>query len=104
MFININDLLVITMNIRVKLLKPFSDAVGKGQLDLEFEGGTIEDLVRVLCDKYPKLEKEVYSDNGEITEYLAVFVNDKPAHTLDDVRTKLKDGDELLFFFPVAGG
>jgi MoaD family protein len=92
------------MKVKVKLLSPFSDAAGKSELVMEFDGGTVEDLIGVLAEKYPKLKNEFYSSNGEITDYLAVFVNDKPAHTLDDEKTGLKDGDELLFFVPVAGG
>jgi MoaD family protein len=92
------------MQLSIKLLKPFSDAVGKGELKMEFEGKTIDDLIAVLVETYPKLAKEVYDKDGKTTDYLSLFVNDQPAHCLDDSQTELKDGDSILFFFPVAGG
>jgi molybdopterin converting factor small subunit len=61
-------------------------------------------LLIYLIDKYPKLEKELYTDKKKITDYVVIFVNDKPISALDDIKTKIKDGDELLFFIPISGG
>jgi len=35
---------------------------------------------------------------------LCVFVNDKPISALNDINTKLKNDDEILFFIPISGG
>jgi molybdopterin converting factor small subunit len=31
-------------------------------------------------------------------------VNDKPTSALNGIKTKLKNGDELIFFIPISGG
>jgi len=90
--------------IKIKLLKPFSDAVGKSELEVDFNGSTLEDLLKVLVDRYPKLKKEFYTETDELTEYICVFVNDKPISALNGINTDLKNDDELLFFVPISGG
>ena len=92
------------MNLKLKLLKPFSNAVGKSELELEFDGITINDLLKFLVNKYPQLKSEYYKDSGELTEDICIFVNDKPATALEGEETKLKSGDEILFFIPISGG
>ena len=92
------------MKLKLKLLKPFSDAVDKSELELDFNGSNLEELIKLLVDKYPKLKKEFYTKTGELTEYIGVFVNDKPMSALNGINTKLKNGDEILFFIPISGG
>ena len=92
------------MKLKIKLLKPFSDAVGKSELELDFDGATLEDMLKVLVNKYPRLKKEFYTKTDELTDYMCMFVNDKPISALNGINTELKNGDELLFFIPVSGG
>jgi len=92
------------MKLKLKLLKPFSDAVDKSELELDFNGSNLEELIKLLVDKYPKLKKEFYTNTGELTDYMCVFVNDKPMSALNGINTKLKNGDEILFFIPISGG
>jgi len=92
------------MKIKIKLLKPFSDAVGKSEFDFEFIGITLGNLLKELTNKYPNLRGEFYTESDELTDYLCIFVNDKPISALNGIETKLKDNDELLFFVPISGG
>ena len=98
------QLCVGSMKLKIKLLKPFSNAVGKSELEMDLDGNTLRDLLKLLVDKYPKLKKELYTKADELTEYLCVFVNDKPISALNGVNTKLKNDDEILFFIPISGG
>lgn len=92
------------MKLKIKLLKPFSDAVGKSELELDFDGATLEDMLKVLVNRYPRLKKEFYTKTDELTDYMCMFVNNKPISALNGINTELKNGDELLFFSPVSGG
>ena len=92
------------MKLKIKLLKPFSDAVSKSELELDFDGATLEDMLKVLVNRYPRLKKEFYTKTDELTDYMCMFVNDKPISALNGINTELKNGDELLFFIPVSGG
>jgi MoaD family protein len=92
------------MKLKLNLLKPFSDAAGRKQLTLDFDGKTMRDLLFHLVEKYPKMHDDLITKNNEITDYVSVFVNDKPLSVLDGENTKLNDGDELLIFVPISGG
>ena len=92
------------MKIKIKLLRPFSDAVGRKEFDLDFKGRNITDLIKTLVKKYPKLKNEFYKETKELSVYVCIFVNDKPISALDGLDTTLKNGNELLFFMPVSGG
>ena len=92
------------MKLKIKLLRPFSDIVSKKELYLDFSGSTLNNLLKVLVNRYPKLKKELYTKSEELTEYVCIFVNDKPISALNGVETELKNDDEILFFVPVSGG
>jgi MoaD family protein len=92
------------MKIKVKLLKPFSDIAGKGEVEIEPKGETVNDVLNGLCGLYPGLKKEIFEESGEVTYSVNIFVNDKPMSALEDVNTLLKDKDEILIFMPVGGG
>ena len=90
------------MKLTIELTKPFSDAVGKRNLEIDFEGTTVEGLLDHLADTYPKLKDELYADEGAYN--VLVFVNDKPISALEGLNTLLKDMDKVLLLFPISGG
>lgn len=89
------------MKINLQILNPYKSLIGKDKLVWDFEGGDIEKLLNELSEKYPKFGNDLRT-GGDI--YLSIFVNDKPMSALDGDKTQLKDGDELLLFFAIAGG
>lgn len=92
------------MKLKIKLLKPFSTVVGKNELEYDFKGIILEDFLKELVLKYPKLKNELYNKDSKLTEYLCIFINDKPMTALNGLNSKLKDNDEILFFMPISGG
>lgn len=89
------------MKINLHFLNPYKNLIGKEKLVMEFEDGDVKKLLNELSKKYPKFGKELENDGYM---YLSIFVNDKPLSALNGDKTKLKDGDELLLFFAIAGG
>lgn len=89
------------MKLTIELTKPFSDAVGKRNLEIDFEGTTLEGLLDHLADTYPKLKNELYADDAY---NVLVFVNDKTISALEGLNTPLKDTDKVLLLFPISGG
>jgi molybdopterin converting factor small subunit len=69
----------------------FRDQVGCGSEAVEWGGGTTAELFKLLSEKHPALKREAAA---------LVAVNDEMAGW----DTVLADGDEVLFFPPVAGG
>jgi MoaD family protein len=92
------------MKIKIKLLKPFSDIAGKGEVELEIEGKDVAFALNELCLQFPKLKKELFEESGEITYSVNIFVNDRPLSANEEASTYLSEGDEILIFMPVGGG
>ena len=92
------------MQLTIELTKPFTEAVGKDEIILQFEGSTVHDLMRKLTELYPGLQSMFYSETGSITEYMIVFVNSKPLSALNGMETELSDDDRLYILFPISGG
>jgi molybdopterin synthase sulfur carrier subunit len=92
------------MDIRLKLLKPFSDVVGKKELRLSIEGKNLDDLFRTLVEKYPKLEDQLYSKEKKLADHVNVFINDKPISSQEEMDIELQNGDEIMLFIPISGG
>ncbi|MGQ9583190.1 MAG: MoaD/ThiS family protein [Thermoplasmatota archaeon] len=90
------------MRVRVRLLRPFSDAVGRSELELELrEGAVVREVIERLSTEYPRFGREAYEADGRMSDYITMFLNDRP---VTDLETALNDGDSLLVLFPVSGG
>lgn len=92
------------MELTIEFTKPFTDAVGQEEVTLEFTGTTVRELLVMLIERYPGLEAMLYSESGNITEYMIMFVNSKPISALKGIETDLKDGDKIFILFPISGG
>ena len=92
------------MKIRIKLLKPLSNAVGKNEVNIDFKGFILEELLKTLIEQYPKLENEFFIGEGHLTDYINIFINDKPISALQGLKSKIQDGDVVLLFIPLSGG
>ena len=79
------------MNIRVRYFALFRDQAGCGAETIEWPGGTAAELFQKMAGIHPDLKTEAAA---------LVAVNDEMAGW----ETHLNDGDEVLFFPPVAGG
>ncbi len=92
------------MKLHIEFTKPFSDAVGARELEYSFKGSNVNDLLEQLSFEYPGMQKLVHKETGEITEYLLIFLNDRPVSALEGMGSRLSDGDRLFFLFPISGG
>lgn len=88
------------MTIKVKTLRPLSEWIGSGKIEIEWSGGTIEDLIRYLAEnKWPDAEKELKEEDGSLAYLFSV--NGEVRRGLS---TAIQDGDEVYIFTPMGGG
>ena len=74
--------------------------MGGTKIEVEWSGGTLEDLVRTLIKKGGlELEKELKGEDGSLA-YI-VSINGKIGRALS---TPVPDGAEVFFFTPLGGG
>jgi molybdopterin converting factor small subunit len=88
------------MPVTVRSLRPLAEWMGGGKIEIEWPGGTLEDLVRHLAEKtHFDLEKELRGEDGS-PAYL-FSVNGKVRR---EPSTVIHDGDEVFIFAPMGGG
>jgi molybdopterin converting factor small subunit len=88
------------MAITIKTLQPLAEWIGSGKVQMEWSGGTLEDLIRSLIEKGgPDLEKELKGEDGSFA--YVISINGKIRRELS---TPIQDGDEVFFFTPLGGG
>ena len=88
------------MAVTVKTLRPLSEWIGTGKIEIDWSGGTLKDLIHYLAEKKgPEVEKELKGEDGSLA-YL-ISVNGKIVRELSTV---IQDGDEVFIFAPMGGG
>ena len=88
------------MAVTVKTLRPLSELIGNTKIEIEWPGGTLEDLIHHLVRKKgPELEKELRGEDGSLA-YL--FSINGRIHR--ELSTVIQDGDEVFIFAPMGGG
>ena len=86
--------------VKVKYLMVFSQVAGKKEEKLAIdENGTIEDLLKILYNRYGRKFKKLIEQDFENRSVLFVVNGESK-----DVSTKLQDKDEVLISYPVGGG
>jgi MoaD family protein len=75
-----------------------------GQATAELEPGTVGGLIDQLATRFPGFREQVLTDSGDLHRYVNVYVNDEDARYLEQLETKVVDGDTVSLLPSVAGG
>lgn len=73
----------------------------------EVDIGSVKDLngiFRGLEVAYPGIGRKIVDDQGRIRKYVNVFVNAENSRSLENEKTRVKDGDVVHILPSVAGG
>jgi MoaD family protein len=89
------------MRLKLKLLKPFKDSVGKSEVGIETNATNVEGLLIELSARYPKLKPQIVDSKGKIDYSVNAIINSVP---VTDLKEKIKENDEITLFVPVGGG
>jgi molybdopterin converting factor small subunit len=67
-------------------------------------GTTVGDVFADLTGRYPGLTGQLVGDDGTIHKFVNVYRNDDDVRYLDQLDTKVTDGDVVSILPAVAGG
>jgi molybdopterin synthase sulfur carrier subunit len=94
------------MKVHLKILLPvLPEAIGGKELDVEFAGETVNDLIEHLVKRYGrKARQALYDEKGKLDPTVQVLRNGREWITHDRLDTPLQDGDSVIFMVMMAGG
>jgi len=76
----------------------------EGAAKIDCSAATIAEALNQLTNKYPELSRHVRDDQGEIRQFLNVYLNEEDIRFLGGEACTLKEGDRLLLVPSIAGG
>jgi sulfur-carrier protein len=71
---------------------------------IESRGTTVAEALNELVTKFPALSRHVRDEEGQIRQFINVYLNDEDIRFLGGEASTLKDGDKLLLVPSIAGG
>lgn len=75
-----------------------------GEGEISAEGTTVGELLQNLGASNPALLDRITDDDGELRQFLNVFVNGSDIRYEDDLKTAVSPGDEVSIVPSIAGG
>jgi molybdopterin synthase sulfur carrier subunit len=90
------------MAIQVRVTGNMQKHLG-GLKALEADGGTVRDVLEDVNRQYPGFKEMVMTDGG-IHRFVNVYLNDEDVRFLQQLDTKLNEGDVLSVLPALAGG
>lgn len=70
---------------------------------VEVSGRTVGECLDHLVEKHPGMKKQLFTNTGSLVENVLISVNGESPYPKELARP-IKDGDELIVVFMIAGG
>ena len=92
--------------ITVNAYAALGDILGSRNVEVSTSAKTIGELIDFLAEKYGASFKEmlVVPQTNVLQSRYKIIVNGRDIDSLDSLKTRIRDGDKIHFFPPVAGG
>jgi molybdopterin synthase sulfur carrier subunit len=90
------------MPVTVRIPPMLREATG-GQRAVQTEGATVAAVLENLDRQHPGFRDRVLVD-GELRRFVNIYVNDEDIRYLDQLETRVQDGDTVSILPAVAGG
>jgi molybdopterin converting factor small subunit len=90
--------MIITLNV-------FSTELSlKQPVTLNLESPTLREVLGALKERHDGPWRRIMKDDHSLIEGCVILVNGRSASSLQDLETKIREGDEITFTVLVAGG
>lgn len=76
----------------------------EGAPKVDSGASTVAEALNDLTAKYPGLSRHVRDEQGQIRQFLNVYLNEEDIRFLGGESCALKDGDHVLLVPSIAGG
>ena len=76
----------------------------EGAPKVDCSAGTVAEALDELTARFPELARHVRDDQGQIRQFLNVYLNEEDIRFLGGESCSLKEGDRVLLVPSIAGG
>ena len=91
------------MSIMVRIPTPLR-RVTDGQDKVSVEGSSINEVIVALDSQYPGIRERLCDEQGELRNFVNIYVNGEDVRFLKGIDSPTKEGDEISIVPAVAGG
>ena len=91
-----------TMSVKIIIPTPLRQ-YAENRDSVKLSGQNIGELLNNLMQKFPNMKKHLFSEDGQIRNFVNVYVNDDDIRYLENNATQLKEGDVISIIPSVAG-
>ena len=70
---------------------------------VEVEGATAGEALDNLVTRYPEIKPKVFDKHGKLLNFIDLYVNSESSYP-EELKKKVKDGDELTIALMLCGG
>ena len=91
------------MSISVRIPTPLR-RVTNGVDKVDAEGDTLDQIIDSLDSQYPGIKGRLCDEDGDLRNFVNVYVNGEDVRFMQGLATATKSGDEVSIVPAVAGG
>ena len=91
------------MSVSVRIPTPLR-RVTNGQDKVSIEGATLNEIVASLDAQFPGFKERLCDEQGELRNFVNIYVNGEDVRFLNGLSTATSSGDEISIVPAVAGG
>lgn len=91
------------MPVNVRIPSPLRKYT-KDQDTVAIQAANVGELITALEAAAPGIKERLVDDTGTIRRFVNIYVRDEDIRFLDNLKTPLKDGDEVSIVPAIAGG
>ena len=76
----------------------------ENQASVATQGDTVLDSIHALTDKHPALKQHILDDQGNIRNFVRIYVGDDDIKSLNNEQTQVKEDTTISIIPAIAGG
>ncbi|MHA2225319.1 MAG: MoaD/ThiS family protein [Candidatus Hodarchaeales archaeon] len=81
-------------------LRPFTD----NQKKIFVKGSNVSEALMELITFFPRLKQHLFNEDGQIRNFVNVYLNDEDIRYLEDKNSVVRNGDTIAIIPSIAGG
>lgn len=91
------------MAIVVKIPTPLR-SLTRGLAEVSVAAGTVREVIDQLEKEYEGIRERLCDADGSLRMFVNLYLNEEDVRFLDNLETKVKDGDGIYIIPAIAGG